>query len=130
VVREQVSCSSVFADQAAENLSKLDPVPGQQGSRCYDPVQPQLPGQQPGQGGEHGTISPARLRTRDLPTQDRDLVPQDQDLRILGGVAADQERQPTEHPDYEQVDKVSRRVMCAHRSSVKVSHEELAGDQA
>ena len=30
--------------------------------------------------------------TRDLPMQDRDFMPQDQDLRFLGGVAADQER--------------------------------------
>src|SRR5258708_4452041 len=42
---------------------------------------------------------------RDLPPQDRDLVPQHQDLRILGGVTARQQRQPPEPPDHEQVDK-------------------------
>jgi len=83
-------------------------MPGERGSRRHDPLQSLLPGQQPGQGGEHGTIRPARPRTRDLPTQDRDLMPQDQDLRVLGGVAADQERQPAEHPDHEQVDKTDQ----------------------
>lgn len=34
-----------------------------------------------------------------------DLVPQDQDLRVLGGVAAGQQRQPAEHPDHEDIDK-------------------------
>ena len=38
------------------------PVPGQQRARGHDPVQPQPPGQQPGQGGEHGTVSPVRPR--------------------------------------------------------------------
>jgi hypothetical protein len=33
-------------------------VPGQQRARRHDPVQPQAPGQQPCQGGEHGTVSP------------------------------------------------------------------------
>jgi hypothetical protein len=35
------------------------PAPGQQGARCHDPAQPQVPEQQPRQGGEHGTVSPA-----------------------------------------------------------------------
>jgi hypothetical protein len=62
-------------------------VPG-----VHDPVQPQVPGQQPGQGGEHGTVSPVRFRAGDLPAQHRDLVPEDQDLCGLGGVASRQER--------------------------------------
>jgi hypothetical protein len=49
-------------------------VPGQQGSRRHDPTQPQVPRQQPGQGGEHCTVSPVGSRARDLPTQDHDLM--------------------------------------------------------
>jgi hypothetical protein len=56
----------------------------------HDPVQPQAPGQQPGQRGEYGTVSPVRPWERDLPTQDRDLMAQHEDLRILGGVTARQ----------------------------------------
>jgi len=61
-------------------------VPGQQCARRHDPVQPQAPRQHPGQGGEHGTVSPVRPRTRDLPAQHRHFVPQHEDLRVLGGV--------------------------------------------
>lgn len=33
---------------------------------------------------------------------------QHEDLRVLGGVTARQERQPAEHSDYEQVDKADQ----------------------
>jgi hypothetical protein len=68
-------------------------------------VQPTVPGQQPGQGGEHDKVSPVRPLAPDLPAQRRDFVPQHQDLRVLGGVAARQERQSAEHADHEQVDE-------------------------
>jgi hypothetical protein len=67
------------------------------------PVQPQVPGQQPGERGDHGAVSPVRLRAGDLAAQDHDLVPQHQDLNILGGVAAGEQRQPAEQPDHEQI---------------------------
>ena len=66
------------------------------------------PGQQPGQSGEHGAVSPVRPWTGDLPPQHCDLMPQHQDLRVLGGVTARQEHQPAEHPDHEQVDKTDQ----------------------
>jgi hypothetical protein len=83
-------------------------VPGQQRARCHDPVQPQVAGQQRGQGRERRTVSPVRPRARDLPTQDRDLVPQYEDLRILRGVIPRQEHQPARHPDHEQVDETDQ----------------------
>ena len=52
-----------------------------------------------------GTVSPVRTRAGDLPTQGRDLVPQHEDLGVLGCVAARQEHQPAEYPDREQVDE-------------------------
>jgi hypothetical protein len=55
------------------------------------------PGQQRGQGGEDGTVSPVRSRARNLPTQDRDLMAEDQDLWVFGDVAARQEHKPAEH---------------------------------
>jgi hypothetical protein len=63
-------------------------------------VQPQAIRQQPHQRGEHRTVSPVRPRARDLPPQYRNLVAQDQDLYVLGGVAASQQGQPAEHADY------------------------------
>ena len=88
-----VRIGPLLADQA--------PVPGQQGARGYDPVQPQAVGQRPCQGGEYGTVSPVRSRAGDLSPEDRDLVAEDQDLHVLGSVAARQEGQPAEHADYE-----------------------------
>jgi hypothetical protein len=64
-------------------------------------VQPQAAGQQPCQGGAYRTVSLVRSRVGDLPPQHRDLVAEDQDLHVLGGVAACQDRQPAEHADYE-----------------------------
>ena len=71
-------------------------------------MQAQAPGQQPGQGGEHGTISPIRPRTRYLTPQHRGLMPQDQDLRVLGGITPGQERQPAEHTDQGQADETEQ----------------------
>jgi hypothetical protein len=71
-------------------------------------VQPQVPGQQPGLGSEHGTVSPVRPWTGDLPPQYRDLMPQHQDLCVLGGVTARQEHQPAGQPDHEQVHKTDQ----------------------
>ena len=58
------------------------------GGRCSR----KLPGQQRGQGGEHRTVSPVRLRAGDLSTQDRDFVPQYEDLRVLRGIILRKER--------------------------------------
>ncbi len=61
-------------------------------------------GSSPRQRGDHRTVSPVWLRAGDLAAQDRDLVPQDQNLHILGGGAAREQRQPAEHPDHEQIE--------------------------
>ena len=71
-------------------------------------MQPQPTGQQPGQGGEQRTVSPVQLRAGDLTTKHRDLVPEDQDLRVLGSVTARQEHHPAEHPDHEEVNETDQ----------------------
>lgn len=53
-------------------------------------------------------VSPAWFRAGDLPAQDRDLVPEHQDLRVLSGVIPRQENQPAEHPDHGQVDEADQ----------------------
>jgi hypothetical protein len=83
-------------------------VPGQQRARRHDPVQPQAPRQHPGQGGEHRTVSRVWPWSGDLPPQHRDLMPQYEDLRVLRGIAARQQRQPAEHPDHEQVNETAQ----------------------
>jgi hypothetical protein len=53
-----------------------------------DAVQPQVPGQQPRKRGDHRPVGPVRLRSGDTTAEDRDLMPQAQDLHVFGGVAA------------------------------------------
>ena len=79
------------------------PVPGEQGAGCHDPVQPQVPGQQPRERGDHRPVGPVQLRAGDPAAEDRDLIPQDQDLHVFGGVAAREQHQPAEQPDHEQI---------------------------
>ena len=59
------------------------------------------------QGGDQGAVGPVRLRADDLTAQDRNLVPQYQDLRVLRGLASREERQPAEQPDREQIDEAN-----------------------
>ncbi len=61
------------------------PVPGEQSARGHDPVEPQARGQQPGQGGDHGAVGPVRPGAGNLAAQDGDLLPEHQDLGVLGG---------------------------------------------
>jgi hypothetical protein len=50
---------------------------------------------------------------RYLTPQHRDLMPESQDLRLLGSIAAGQQRQPAEHPHHEQVDQTDEHVSRA-----------------
>jgi hypothetical protein len=49
-------------------------VPGEQGAGRHDPVQPQVPGQQPRERGDHGAVSPVWFRAGDLAAQDGKLM--------------------------------------------------------
>ena len=81
------------------------PVPGEQGAGCHDPVQPEVPGERPREHGDHGPVSPVRLRAGDLAAEDRNLMTQYEDLHVFGGVAAGEQGQPAERPDHEQVEE-------------------------
>lgn len=48
-------------------------------------MQPQVPGQKPGECGDHSTISPFGFRLSDAAAQDCDLVPEYQDLYLHSG---------------------------------------------
>ena len=80
-------------------------MPGEQGAGRHDPVQPKALGQQSRQGGDHGPVSPVRVRAGDLTAQDRNLVPEHQDLHVLRDAAAREQCQPAERPDHEQIDE-------------------------
>jgi hypothetical protein len=82
-------------------------VPGEQRGGRHDPVQLQVPGQQPRQRCDYCAVGPVWLRAGDLAAQDRDLVPQDQDLNVLGDAAAGEQRHPAEQPDHEQIEEAN-----------------------
>ena len=67
--------------------------------------------------------------------QHRDLMPEDQGLRVLSGATARKEHQPAKHSDHEETaesdeherghrtaDQPSRRVLARHRSPARKNH--------
>jgi len=84
-------------------------VPAQQGSRGDD--QAQLTkldaGQQPGQRGQDRPVRPRQHRFADLALEHGELMPQEQDLRVLGAVRAGQQGEPAEHTEYRQISESS-----------------------
>jgi hypothetical protein len=65
-------------------------VPGHDGGRAgASPVA----GEKPGQGSEGGVIGPVQPRAGIGPAQDRVLVTQNEDLDVLGRIAAGEQRQ-------------------------------------
>ncbi|MDW6064283.1 hypothetical protein SAZ11_48060 [Streptomyces sp. FXJ1.4098] len=62
-------------------------------------------GEQSGQDGEQRMVRPSGLGRDDLPTQNRELVPQDQYLHILGPRGSSHQEQPREDPRGDQVGK-------------------------
>ena len=80
-------------------------VPAQQRSGRDQPQPAQRGGQQPAQCAEHGAVEPGHLRARVGAAQHGDLVSQRQDLDVLGGVGAGEQRQPAQHANEHQVDE-------------------------
>ena len=78
-------------------------MPGQQRARRDEPVGAQHSRQQPGQRCQDRPVGPVRLGPGDLAPEQRDLMTEDHDLRILGRLAAAQQHQPAEDLDHEQV---------------------------
>ena len=83
------------------------PVPCEQCGGCHDPVQPQALRQQPRERRDHRSVGPVRFRAGDLAAEYHDFMPQDQDLYVLGGIAAGEQRHPAEQPDHEQVEEAN-----------------------
>ncbi|WP_199831134.1 hypothetical protein [Streptomyces sp. NBRC 110028] len=80
-------------------------MPRQQGARGDDPAFAQGLRDQPGQNGEQRAVRPAGLGRGDLSTQNRELVPKDQYLLILGRRRSRHQEQPREDSRADEVDK-------------------------
>jgi hypothetical protein len=80
-------------------------VPAQQSPRGDDQAQlaELAAGQQPGQRGQDRPVGPGQPRGLDLALEHGDLVPQDQDLRVLGAVGPGEQSNPAEHAQHHQV---------------------------
>jgi len=68
-------------------------------------MQPEVPGQQSCESCDYGPVRPVQLRTGDLAAQDRDLMPQYQDLHVLRSAVAGEQRQPAKQPGHKQVEE-------------------------
>ena len=80
-------------------------MPGQQRARRDEPAGAQHGRQQPGQRCQDRPVGPVRLGPGDLAPEQRDLMTEDHDLRILGRLAAAQQHQLAEDPDDDQVEQ-------------------------
>ena len=80
-------------------------VPAQQGSGRDQPQLAQRGGQQPAERAEHRTVGPGQCWSGVGAAQHGDLVAQREDLGVLGGVGAGEQRQPGQHANEHQVDE-------------------------
>ena len=85
-------------------------MPAQDRVRGDHAVATQCAGQPPDESGEHGPVRPVHARSWVGPAQDGDLVPQHEELDVLGsGRAAHQQDQP-EHLPEDQIQQPQRHV--------------------
>jgi len=73
------------------------PVPSQQRRRRHGEDRPPWAGQQPRQCGQPGPFGGSVARSFDLAAQDRDLVPQHENLDVLADITAGHHRQQLKH---------------------------------
>ena len=92
-----VRAGSLPGDQAA--------VPPQDSARGDQPVRSQPCWQEPGQGGEDRAVGPVQPGPRMGPAQHGDLVPQHEQLRVLGGRRPAGPDQPTAEPDEDEIEQ-------------------------
>ena len=92
-----VAVSPLAGDQAA--------VPAQDGAGGDQPVRPQPCRQEPGQRGEHRPVGPVQPGPRMGPAQHGDLMPQHQELGVLGGRRPGEQDQPAAEPDQNEIEQ-------------------------
>jgi hypothetical protein len=75
------------APATAQVGGSVVPVPAQQGLGFDEQARPAGPGQDAADGREQGPVGRLQPGSRRLAAQDGELVAQDEDLEIFGGVA-------------------------------------------
>jgi len=69
------------------------PVPAQQRLGLHEEARPAGPGQHAADRGQQGAVCGLKPGTWDLPVQHRELVAEDEELQVLGGVAAGEQHE-------------------------------------
>jgi hypothetical protein len=80
--------------------------------------------QQPGESGQHRTVSPVQSGSGHLPAEHRNLVPQHQQLRVVGRRGPCQQHQPSQQVAEDQIEQSKRHPLIIGAS---VSLSEVAG---
>ena len=80
-------------------------MPPQDGTRRDQAVYPQLPWKEQYQRGHDGSVGPVQPGSRVGAAQHGDLVPEHQQLRVLGRWRAAEQDQPAAEPDEDQVEQ-------------------------
>ena len=81
-------------------------VPAQDGCGRDEHPESSAGGEQSGQGGDQGSVGPADPRSRSAPMEHRELVAQDEDLDLLGGVGPGAQHHPAQKLGEHEVDQL------------------------
>ena len=102
-------------DRRAARPVRVSPLPGNQaavpakhGLWCNQPVRPQASGQEPDQHGEDRAVSPVQAWPGMGTAQHRNLVPQHEQLDVLGRRRPAEQDQPAAKPGEGQVEQAER----------------------
>jgi hypothetical protein len=80
-------------------------MPAQQGVGGDQALVAALLWEEPGQGGEDGTVWPGGARSGDLPAQHRDFVPSHEQFSVLGGLLASEQCEPAKELTQDRVEE-------------------------
>ena len=83
-------------------------VPAQDGGRGDEQPEASADGEQSGEGGDQGAVGPAHPRARRASLEHGELVAQDQDLDLLGGVGSGAQHDPAQELGEHLVDQPQR----------------------
>jgi len=93
-------------------------MPAQEGVRGDQAMATQRPGQPSHECGEDGSVRPVHARSSVGSSEDGDLVPQHEELDVLGGGRAAQQQDQAEHLPEDQIQQSQRHtgIMPSQRS--------------
>jgi hypothetical protein len=106
------------------------PMPAQHRVRGEEQPRPAAAANQPAQRRLHGPIGPGRPQSSDLPAQHRQLMTQDEDLRVLRRAAADQQAEQAHRPTQDQVQQSESHesAIMPHRLRQRTTRSEPTED--